>query len=574
LIKEFFIGRGKLYNETHIRIRGFINPLLKSFCLAWKSSIAQGRDWGFDAQRMSFINDLLEFCLESKRYDELEILLQECRCPIKETRADSSNDMFWTWYQYDTGAQSQLAQLWVPEGGSFYWEDSRMYCRTWDSLIMMRTFPDDPMPYQPIALTVYPNRIEYHDAEQEQQFKDSEIVAVLERKREANDWEILSAWEMMQSGVQRAAVKAFASTSGPHKIWIFPEDIVECKNSTSNVGIRIFHIFMDADHLIFQQDQQVGSASQEDMYRFYHLKPDRSEWMTIRHSCKNFANDSYDNPNEPRDPEKGGWNHTRYRTLVDDDLDLRKKNSLIQKEKYNIKETGEFNIEVTVPFVSWEHFETSAAYRAGRAFRDYMAIMADGLGGNYHYLHNRRKLCRDTSQDKRPDWRIPIGSRSKKSRTGFFGCTPSGKALILRDGPFASTNLVSTRWHDWKHFPLQRVEPSAMPNIALPSGEIVSCLGSINGSWMYEEADLQWDGIQVFVVDVAIKDESNQIFNFVLSEASLRPEKIKACKWLAFNFCEPALPTDAGISKCQVLRCGSSARNSVRTSSDMRRHEA
>jgi hypothetical protein len=48
---------------------------------------------------------------------------------------------------------------------------------------------------------------------------------------------------------------------------------------------------------------------------------------------------------------------------------------------------------------------------------------------------------------------------------------------------------------------------------------------------MYEEeADLQWDGIQIFVVDLTIKDESNQTFNFVLSEASLRPEKIKARK--------------------------------------------
>jgi hypothetical protein len=39
------------------------------------------------------------------------------------------------------------------------------------------------MSSQPIAITVHPDRIEYYDAGQEQQFKDSEIVAVLERKR-------------------------------------------------------------------------------------------------------------------------------------------------------------------------------------------------------------------------------------------------------------------------------------------------------------------------------------------------------------------------------------------------------
>ncbi|KAH8586047.1 hypothetical protein B0O99DRAFT_91778 [Bisporella sp. PMI_857] len=502
LLKELFTWRGKLYNETHTRIKRFINPLLKSFCLAWKFSIAQGRDQDFHPQRVNFINDLLEFCLESKKYEELEILLQECRCPISETRADSSNDIFRPWSD-DTGVQGQLAQLGQvgpPRWDSFYWEDSRMYCRTWDSLVMARTFPDDPMPYQPIAVTVHPERIEYHNAGQEQQFKDSEILAVLERKREANDWEILSAWETASTQYQRAAVKALASTSGPHKIWVFPEDIVERKITSLNQG------------------------QQEDMYRFYHLELNRSEWMTIRHPCKSFANDSYNNPNEPRDPKKGGWAHSRYRTLGAYDRDVRK-NSSIQKEKYNIEETDGFNIKVTVPFVPWEHFETSAMYQAGLAFRDYMAIMLDGLGGSYHYFEDRAKLCKDTSQDKQPDWVMPIGSGGKECRTGFFGSTPSGKALVLRDRPLASINLVSTRWRDWKCFSLQR----AAQYIALQSGEIVPCLGSINGSWMYEEeADLQWDGIQIFVVDLTIKDESNQTFNFVLSEASLRPEKTKA----------------------------------------------
>ncbi|KFY19431.1 hypothetical protein V493_07966, partial [Pseudogymnoascus sp. VKM F-4281 (FW-2241)] len=464
LIKKFFIKRGKLYNENHIRVKGFIDPLLKSFCVAWRASIAQGEDKEFDAQEVNFISDLLIFCLESERYDELEILLQECCCPIKETRADSSDGKFRRLYSRYNGAQIQLAQLRAPGGDSFF-----------GKIV-------------------------------EQQFKDSEIVAVLERKREANDWEILLAWGKQ---VWNKSAKSFANTSGPHKIWIFPEDIVECKVITENNWRYI-------------------ARNSEDMYRFYHIKDSNSsEWMAIRHPCKDFEHhSSYFYPNEPRDPKKGGWPHSRYRVLENHELELQ---SLILKDKYNIEEALKFNIKVTVPFVPWEHFETTTAYRAGLSFREYMAIITDCIGENSDYSHNRRKLCRDTSQDIRPDWRIPTGPRSKKSRTGFFGRTPSGKALMLRDGPFACKNLVSTRWHDCKHFPLQPVKPSAMPNIVLPSGEIVSCLGSINGSWMYEEeAGLEWDGVQVFVVDVDIKDESNQTFNFVLSKASLRPEKVRA----------------------------------------------
>ena len=153
-----------------------------------------------------------------------------------------------------------------------------------------------------------------------------------------------------------------------------------------------------------------------------------------------------------------------------------------------------------------------------------MSNMIDSLRNLRKRFDNLAKLCRATRQNEPPSWKVTTDSLRKKCGTGFLGSIPSGKALLLQGG---SLNLVSTRWRDWKDFPIQQVETT----IFLPSGEAVPCLGLISGSWTFEEdADLRWDGVEVFVVDVTIKDESDQIFNFVLSETCVRPERARACE--------------------------------------------
>ena len=228
-MEDIFAWRGEFYNETYARANQFIGPLLKSFCLASKITIAPADHIGVG--RYSFMMDLLRFCLTSKKYKELEVLLQECYCPMVQTTAITPTRVFQLWNGIG-GIQVEIAGLHVP-GDDLYWEDSRMCMKTWDSVIMRRILPDGRMSRQPMPITVLPDGIKFCDEEQERQLKDSDIVTVLERKREVNDWKILLACE---SQGHSASAIAIANTPGPHKIWVFPQDIVQRRDSTARVS--------------------------------------------------------------------------------------------------------------------------------------------------------------------------------------------------------------------------------------------------------------------------------------------------------------------------------------------------
>jgi hypothetical protein len=119
----------------------------------------------------------------------------------------------------------------------------------------------------------------------------------------------------------------------------------------------------------------------------------------------------------------------------------------------------------------------------------------------------------------------PDNLRAHGLSYGFFNGIPSGNAMIITNSPVVNVNLVSTRWHDWKNFTLNKCAPQTIPRLALPSGENVKCLGYIMGRWANEE-DIghQWTGIKVFVVDVTLGDDrSDQTYNFILTRQSLKP---------------------------------------------------
>lgn len=256
IVNKISTAREQLCGENHARLKPFLHRLLKAYCQALQDEFA-GETQRF-RNRTNFTDDILEFCIATERYQELEVLLQERRTRFHETRSTSPDDKFWPWAQQDTGAQSQLAQLRSP-GEDFYWEDSRTYTKTWDSLKLARVRAAEVLPELPLSIVVHSGAFEYSDPADEEKLKGSEIFAVLDRKRRAEDWDILAAWDQQP---WQAASKEFARSDGPHKVWIYSEDIVSCE-------------------------------ANEYEYGFVHVSPDRSEWMAVRQRAIT------DRPNEP-----------------------------------------------------------------------------------------------------------------------------------------------------------------------------------------------------------------------------------------------------------------------------------
>lgn len=279
------------------------------------------------------------------------------------------------------------------------------------------------------------------------------------------------------------------------------------------------------------------------MYRFCRLNNGRSEWMAILLPSTNH------DPNEPHPPEYPGG------TRWDLHYSIEVERPRLPKGQYKIRETAKGGIEVTVPFVPWEIFESSPFYQAGLTYRDYMDMITDGIGYNNHYQH-RSKLCCYTKQSDLREWKISgmtEDSRYFESRSGFFGGIPSGKTLfMLREAspsyPLEGKHIVSTRWHDWKNFALQSMDPETAPKIVLPSGEAVPCLGVITGHWANEDDfDVRWD-IEAYVVDATIKDETGQQFNFAISGHKLALDNAYVCEWLCLLLLVAILSTNSACS--------------------------
>ncbi|KAH0562123.1 hypothetical protein GP486_003183 [Trichoglossum hirsutum] len=492
LLRRIFTQRGKIAGETHTRLNSFIDSLLKSFCQSLDGPTCRSTLWG--RVNDSFINDLLEFCLENEKYVELDTLVQECAYRITETRADTPNGEFWNW-QLVNDTQHKLAKHRTPQS-SFYWEDSRMYCRTWNSVDMEEAFPADPMPGTPISVTVYRDRVECEDAESAAHLQNSEIIRLLEEKRQQNDWRILTAYGRRN---WRDTSKAFASTPGPHKFWIFPEDILE------NAEYR----------------------SATTVYRLQQLKSDQSEWMVVRLVQVVTGNEHFQGPSVlTRDGrgthrDRGPEPYPRTSSMA-----------------YKIEDAGQFNIDISVPYVPWQHFERSAGYRAGLTYGDYISCMTDRLGSSRRWHEYRAKMCTNKTKDDSilPYWRLPVSRQrlmpdnfQTTSQTicsthyGFFNGIPSGGVMIVTDALVNSVNLVSTRWHDWKRFTLYRSTPQLTPNLMLASGETARCLGYIMGCWANQgNIEHQWVGLRLFVVDAILgEDTPDQAYNFILTEGCL-----------------------------------------------------
>ncbi|XHF99751.1 hypothetical protein AWENTII_003240 [Aspergillus wentii] len=480
---------------------------------------------------VTFIDDLLEFCVETSRYDELEGLLQECHCPIKKTSVNSRTKVFWKWNEDEgTTPQKLLVTLRPPDGDSrweyilrtpltkrgmwevvahpgrhLFWEDSRMYCKTWDSAIMKRVQVGDSGRNQPFAIILHPDRIEYQKAEHQQRLNGSEMKAVLLRKRESAALGSL----LYDREREREEHETF---TGSYKVWIFPQDTTKPKRQlTSKYGLFCREDFyrlikLDTDQKEFMLIRFPWSRARQLSFNCYSLESRFYGLSHIREDLKTLFDTLWHGPNEMT----SGSNISYLRCI--------QKPFLAKKEKYTIREIDDCLVQVHVPFVPWEDFEASSSYQAGLTFLDYMASLRNGIGPRQHDMDRLALLCRDFRQGESPKLDVSDTLHQAEVRAGFLGCIPSGKALVGATELLGCNNLVSSRWRDWQNFPLASPPES---HIAFGSGQIIPCLGYITANWAFEEAvEHQWH-IQLLVVDAVFVDDMGNPCNFILSNASL-----------------------------------------------------
>jgi hypothetical protein len=169
LLREVFDRRERVFGETHSKTLTFIDDLLQTYC----ETILQEDDDDDSAEpqfkppprsrsklrrrpvvmQVQFLDSLLldelvELCLDNEAYKEVDGLVQEChRFPHKTTARDSPDEDYRNWAQFGIkpGCQIQLrlASFKVPDA-DFYWEDSRMYMRTWRNVTMTAPRPKLP----------------------------------------------------------------------------------------------------------------------------------------------------------------------------------------------------------------------------------------------------------------------------------------------------------------------------------------------------------------------------------------------------------------------------------------------
>jgi hypothetical protein len=161
LVRQAFIGRTVCFGEVHKESEIFIDGLIRSLCETRK-----GKTYNLSGNTRdrshTIIDDLIGFSLEEERYAEAESLIWECLIPtkdLKRTSANSPNDDFPVLYSKPPkwhGVQSRLACHKTP-GGSFFWEDSRMYLCRWAGVTLVPAFPVDPFPRAPVKFVIEGN---------------------------------------------------------------------------------------------------------------------------------------------------------------------------------------------------------------------------------------------------------------------------------------------------------------------------------------------------------------------------------------------------------------------------------
>lgn len=259
LLRDLFSRRESVFAETHSETLTFIDDLLRTYCedsavKHRRSSKVDYTDLEATAEELDcvLLDELLELCLDSEAYDEVDDLLAECRIACVEgnpTTKASLNEVFEDWSQFELKegcrVQPRLASFKSP-GGSFYWEDSRMYMRKWGRVeVVTADKPETPWERLPTKILVTEAGMElklpdeggdgHGDRPGETEtdrIRRSEIWKLLDAKRMAKDWKILMAWDWQH---KNSEVCKIVEGLANHEFFVFDDVVAPCRESQDSV---------------------------------------------------------------------------------------------------------------------------------------------------------------------------------------------------------------------------------------------------------------------------------------------------------------------------------------------------
>lgn len=234
ILQNIFKARVETFDEKHTKSQHFIEGLLDEYCQEYHNLDLE-KDKIFDS---TLVDDLVNFCLSQKAYEEVDTLVQECKFPRRDTSASSEDKEFRRWDEFEIRSeprvQARLASHQTPSG-SWYWEDSRMYFCTWDQVSLRVGYPKDRFPRAPVRIIVSEDGLTAEisarslddnapsstDTCTAKALRESEIWHLLDSKRLARDWKILLAF-----GMQKQDCKDVVLSPAKHDFWLFWEDVV------------------------------------------------------------------------------------------------------------------------------------------------------------------------------------------------------------------------------------------------------------------------------------------------------------------------------------------------------------
>ena len=249
VLRDIFDRRETAFGELHLESQRFIDRLLDDYCENYEGEPSDRHKDFFDCL---FIDNLIEFCIKRKAYNEADTLAQECVFPREDTNSASKDEVFRKWGHFKVDdpipkIQPRLASYQTPMWG-WFWEDSRMYFCTWDQVILRPEYPEDPFPRAPIRLFVSDGAISIDTSGNcladfvsmpEADVKsgptalihNSEIWQLLESKRLSGDWKILLALSP-----QKCYCAELIQGTVNHLFWLFWDEVIEKNCVTSTVS--------------------------------------------------------------------------------------------------------------------------------------------------------------------------------------------------------------------------------------------------------------------------------------------------------------------------------------------------
>ena len=400
ILRDIFDRREIAFGERHTVSQEFIDELLEDYCTDFEGEPSDRYRNNLDC---AFVDDLIEYCINRKAYDELDAFVQETVFPREDTNSVSDDRVFIKWGHFRNDpipkVQPRLASHQTPRWGC-YWEDSRMYFCTWDEVTLIPEYPEDPFPRAPIRLFVTDDTISIDlSAECLADFRSipdvdvasgpiafihkSEIWQLLESKRLSKDWKVLLALSS-----QGLCCTELIRKEVNHVFWLFWDEVILKDQTPTSSTSRL--------------DDQVSTVDRNPRlpytrtYRFDNLDRTKPEWLVVDTlgDVVSTAHGSLD-PHEPIPGDANGnyieINSYSFFSMLRMVLN---KPAVPGSLRYEIRQPGEKHIDINVPFVPYEHFRSSRAYREGLSYLEYLEILRDRANGEIDPIKTKVSWCK------------------------------------------------------------------------------------------------------------------------------------------------------------------------------------